>query len=125
MRKIQWCKYGVLFFILIVISTVCGCRTFDETVIHDELFTYDAAYDVAYLKVLDAVNNTPGWRLVGTDKEAGKIIAFSEAFTRDDRVTILVKRINRKKTSVELAPTSQSIRGAEEILKEIDKAFMQ
>jgi len=111
--------------VLILLTSVSGCRTFDETVIHDELFTYESAYDVAFLKVIDAVNKTPGWKLIGTHKEEGKVIAICDAFTRDDSVTILVKRVTRKKTSVELDPKSQSSRGAEEILKSIDKAFMQ
>ena len=125
MRKIQWSKYGILFFMLMIVSVVCGCRTYDETVIHDELFTYESAYDVAFLKVMGAVNDTPGWQLIGTDKEAGTVIALNSAFTRDDTATILVKRIGRKQTSVELAPRSQSLRGAEDLLKAIDKAFMQ
>ena len=125
MRKIQGNKYGLLFVTLLVMSVVCGCRTFDEKVVHDELFTYESAYDVAFLKVMEAVNIAPGWQLVGTDKEAGTVIALNKAFTRDDTATILVKRISRKQTSVELAPESQEIRGAEDLLKSIDKAFIE
>lgn len=94
-------------------------------IVHDELFTYEEPIDKTYLKVVDAVDKTPGWKLAGTDKNAGKIIASATDFMCDDSVTILIKRIGRRKTAVELAPESREIRNVEAILKQIDKELLE
>jgi hypothetical protein len=108
-----------------MVLPLSGCKVYnDSLVIHDELFTYDVVYDKAYLLILDAVNETEGWRLSGMDKRTGTISAFNDKFMNDDVVTIIVKRIARGKTSVELSPESQGIKGVDVLLKAIDKKMM-
>ena len=115
-------KVMVVFSLLCIL---CGCYTFgDQLIVHDELFTYDVAFDAAYLRILTVLDNIDDWRLVGTDKNAGAIILRTTALSKDDEVMILIKRVSRQKTSVELHPDSQKIHGVEKILKAIDKNFI-
>lgn len=110
---------------ILVVLPFAGCKVFsDSVIIHDELFTYTMPYDKGYMMVVEAVNEAPGWRLVGADKRKGTVASYNEKFMNDDRVVILVKKIDDEKMSVELAPDSQSIRGVEVLLKQIDKKFM-
>jgi hypothetical protein len=102
-----------------------GCRTlndapFGSEVVHNELLTYDLSFDKTYMLVIEAINETPGWTLASTDKGAGKIYAMTNSFNYDETACLLVKRIDRKKTSVELAPEAQVKKGVEELLKRID-----
>ncbi len=123
-------KHSILKKVAIILAVslvlpLSGCKTFDDAVvIHDELFTYDVTYDQAFMMVIEAVNGAKGWKLAGIDKRKGTVAAYNEKFMSDDRVVVLVKRITRGKTSVELDPDSQSIKGVEIILKAIDKKFM-
>ena len=116
---------GWFVSIVLIMGVLCGCRIYDEGVIHDELFTYDLAYDKAYLKVLEAVDTSSEWDLISTDERKGVIIVQPSNYMRDDRVTILLTRVERRKTSVELAPDSQHIKGVEELLKTIDQHLMR
>lgn len=110
---------------ILVVLPLAGCKVFsDSVIIHDELFTYNVAYDKGYMMAVEAVNEVPGWRLTAVDKRKGTISAYNDKFINDDRVVILVKKIDDEKISVELAPDSQAIRGVDVILKQIDKKFM-
>ena len=118
-------KTLAMLLCVVMILPLSGCKVFrDSVVIHDELFTYEVTYDKAFMMVMEAVNETSGWRLAGVDKRKGTISAYNNKFMNDDRVTILVKNITRGKTSVELAPQSQSVDDVEVLLKQIDKKFM-
>ncbi len=118
----------VVFLLLPLIFSLSGCNMLDyferSKIVHDELFTYDMHYDKAYLKVLDAVSDLPNWYLTGTDKQNGIIRVEAKKFTRDTVATVIIKRIDNNKVSVELAPDSQNLKGVEEILKAIDKAML-
>jgi hypothetical protein len=110
---------------ILMVLPLSGCKVFsDSLVIHDELFTYNIQYDKGYMMVVEAVNETNDWRLAGVDKRKGTVSAYSEKFMSDDRVVIIVKKIDETKMSVELAPDSQQVRGVEVLLKQIDKKFM-
>ena len=102
-----------------------GCTTSPVGPKHDEILIYNKTYDYTYLKVLEAINDTPGWNIYSTDKEAGVIEAFNDTyeslFDADKRrVTFYVKRLESRKTSVELAPDSQTVVGVGELMKSID-----
>jgi len=116
---------GWFVSIVLIMGVLCGCRVYDESVIHDELFTYDTAFDKAFLLVLEAVDESTTWDLVSTDERKGVIFVEPSNYMRDDRVRILLTRVARRKTSVELAPDSQQIKGVDILLKEIDQHFMQ
>jgi len=124
LRKATIYTKGLLTCVLLLV-VLCGCRTFEtDLVIHDELFTYDMPYDVTYLRVLDAIDRNNDWVVDQTDKANGKIRVRPENYRRNDNATLLVGRLERRKTSVELAPQSQQIRGIEGLLKDIDKYCM-
>jgi hypothetical protein len=124
LTKTEVKKYAVILSILMVLP-IAGCKTMgDSLVIHDELFTYNVPYDQGYMMVVEAVNETPGWRLGSVDKRAGKVVVYNKSFMSDDRVVILIKNIGKEKMSVELAPDSQAIKDVDALLKQIDKAFM-
>jgi len=124
LTKTEFKKYVAVISMLLIVP-LAGCKTMGNTlVVHDELFTYNVPYDKGYMTVIEAVNETPGWKLGSVDKRVGKVVAYNEKFMNDDRVVILVKDIGKEKMSVELAPDSQAIEDVDELLKQIDKAFM-
>ena len=113
-----------LSVLIVVCVMVCGCNTLGETVIHDELFTYEKPFDRVYLTALEAIEENSEWDLVSTNKMEGLILVRASDFMREDAATVVIKRLNRMQTSIELAKESQSIRGVESLLKSIDKSLM-
>ncbi|MDD5085416.1 MAG: hypothetical protein PHE61_05150 [Candidatus Omnitrophica bacterium] len=110
---------------LILSILLFGCTTNPIGPKHDEVLIYNKSYDYTYLKVLEAINDTPSWNIRDTDKEAGVITAWNDSyeslFDADKRQAVFyVKRLESKKTSVELAPQSQTIIGIGEVMKSID-----
>ncbi len=117
------------FFMLVCCALsflMTGCNALDKNVVvHDELFTYEVSYDRCYMVILDVIaSKTDGWKLLDTDKPKGVIRARVDSFMRDDIATVIVKRLDKRKSSVELAPDSQTMKGVDQILKEIDKAML-
>lgn len=124
MNKVRWQQLSLA---LLLLTSLCisGCQTLEEQIVHDELFTYEMPFDKVYLNVLEVVNRSAMWRLHGTDKHVGLIMARKKDFMHDTIVTIVIKRIAKRKTSVELAPDSQTVLGVETLLKEIDQSLMR
>ncbi len=110
------------FFIL---AFVLGCASAEKWgPLHDEVLRYPIAYDLAYLRTTEALQNVDGWELEETEKEAGMIKVRNINYTRlddSDKKTAVfyVKRITRRETSVELAPESQRIIGAGQLMERI------
>ncbi len=95
---------------------------------HEEVLIYNRAYDYTYDGVLRALDNAYPWQVSNTNKEAGTITAYNQKYwdslDADKRTAvILVKRIDRRKTSVELSPESQNVIGVADILKSIDQVL--
>lgn len=95
---------------------------------HDEVFIYNRAYDYVYDGVLRALDNAGTWQLGTTDKGRGMIAAYNtkywDTLDADKRTAlILVKAIDRKKTSVELSPESQRVIGVGKVLKSIERVL--
>lgn len=124
MRNAKWSAKTFLSLMLVLV-VLSGCRLFyDDVILHDELFTYEAPLDKTYFTILQAIGNCESWVLQGTDKIKGEIYVARAAHGSRDVATVLVSRVSREKTAVELAPGSQSLRGVDELLKAIDRACM-
>lgn len=95
----------------------------------DEVLIFHRAVDFTYLRVLDAVLNTPYWTLYETDKREGMIRAYNEKWgdpygPMEQRIaTIRIKRLTRDRTAVELDPASQTLIGVDDLMKAI-KEYM-
>jgi len=108
--------------VLLLACSMGGCKSFEEDlIVHDELFMYEKGYDYVFMKVIDAVDEMDGWRLIDQDIKLGAVTVRSADFMCDDEVDVMVKRVDRKKTTVELAAKSQQTKGVEKILKAIDR----
>ncbi len=113
------------FFLVLIFPCfiLFGCKHSPSILpVHDEVLTYPLPLDLVYLRTLDAIQAHPEWELDVTDKEKGIIklrnMRYSSFADADLRTaTLLVKRIGSAETTVQLAPESQAVVGAEEILK--------
>ena len=93
---------------------------------HDEVLIYNRAYDYVYDAVLRALDNADPWQLGTTDKGRGMIAAYNtrywDSLDADKRTAlILIKAVDRKRTSVELSPESQRVIGVGRVLKKIKR----
>lgn len=89
--------------------------------VHKEVLVYPLPFDLVYLRTLETADLHPDWEPDYTLKEKGLIylrnVRYSSFADADRRnVTIVVKRIGRRETSVSLAPESQAVAGAGELL---------
>ena len=102
-----------------------GCSFRDKVLpAHNEVLIYPLAYDLTYLRTLEALETLPEWELEETEKENGIIrarnINYSQFGDADKRLaTFLVKRISRNETSVQLAPGSERVAGGDKLLERI------
>ena len=97
--------------------------------LHDRVLAYELPYDYVYLRALEALNTFPEWVLEETDKEQGLIVLrnteYGHLFDKDKQVArIRVKRIERKKTTVQLAVESQRIKEGGDFLNRIDELVL-
>jgi hypothetical protein len=93
---------------------------------HDEVLTYPLPYDLAFLRTMESLETLPDWELGETEKEKGTITVFNKNFSSftdaDQRMaTVLVKRVNREETSLQLAPQSQRVIGGDKLMERIGK----
>lgn len=114
-------KYSIAAVLILLIA---GCVR-QPLVVHDEVLIYDKPFDYVYLGIIRSVDNTDHWDVSHTDREKGLINIlnhhYGDPFDADKRqITIVVKRITKGKTSVQIAKDSQRVIGAGEIMKEID-----
>ena len=113
------------FFLILVLSSfsVFGCAHKSSLLpAHNEVLTFQLPLDLTYLRTLDAVQSHPYWDLDRTVKEQGLIylrnLRYSSFADADQRTaTLVIKRVGPRTTTVQLAPESQSVVGADEILK--------
>ncbi len=115
-----------LFIDFFAVVAAAGCASQKEKIlpVHDEVLIYPLSYDVTYLRTIEALESVDGWELEETEKEKGSIrvrnINFSSFDDADKRIVdFMVKRVDRNKTSVELAPASQRVLGGNELLKKV------
>ena len=117
-----------LGLILAVALLTSGCRTLENEVAekHDEVLVYPVAFDLTYLRTLEALENVEGWELVETEKEKGILIAKSIDYRShkdpDKNIaTFWIRRIGRRETAIQFAPHSQHVSGGGELLERISQ----
>lgn len=122
MRK----KLLLLLAVAACLATLgCSRRPWTPLPTHDQVLIYDRPYDYTFLRVMQAVQNTPGWDIYETDQMMGLVRAISrdydDPFNSDKRIgTFFVRRLGRRKTSVAFAPWSRQVIGGDALLKAID-----
>ena len=112
-------------YLLVAFLLVAGCAPIRDFPKYDQVLVYDKAFDYTFLRTLEAVNMIPGWTIQETDKEKGLIVLrnvqYGSLFDKDKNVARLqVRRLDRKKTSVSLDPSSQRLQQAGELLRRVD-----
>ena len=122
-------KLATSFLILLVMASgFYGCKKSSVLPSWDEVLVYPLPYDLTYLRTMEAVDSHPDWELDYTEKEAGIIKIHNQRYSSfadaDLRyATLMVKRLEHNKSSVEFAPESQAVVGGDEILKLIKKTL--
>ena len=119
-------RVGLLAMTILSSLFLFGCV--HGRVVHDEVLTCPLPMDLTFLRTVEAVQTHPDWELDYTDKEKGIIhlrnLKYSSFDDSDERTaTLVLKRIGRRETSIQLAPESQSILGVDEVLKLIKQAL--
>lgn len=113
---------GILPVLIFLAGGLAGCSHSAPLLpVHKEVLVYPLPFDLVYLRTLEAMDLHPDWEPSYTVKEKGLIYlrnvrysSFADADRRD--VTVVVKRIGRRETSVQLASESQAVAGAGELL---------
>lgn len=121
-------RYNRWFFvILLFVFGITGCAV-QEAILptHDEVLIYELPLDLTYLRTVEALENVPGWELEETEKEKGIIrvrnVDYSNLIDADKRlVTFWVQRVDRNRTSVQIAPESQHVIGGDELLERVSQ----
>lgn len=108
----------------VAFSGCAGLRNKPLFPVHDEVLVYPLAYDLTYLRTLEALMTVPGWDLEITDKENGTIqmrnIDYTGLDNSDQRAaTFVLKRMGQSETSIELDRNSQQVIGAGDLIKAI------
>ena len=118
-------RHNRMVITLMAALVLMGCAHHNPILpVHDEVLVYPLAYDLTYLRTLDALMTVPGWDLETTDKEKGLIrvrnVEYSRVNDADKRLaTFLLKRLNGRETSVELERDSQQVLGAGTLIKAV------
>lgn len=121
MNALKWILVG-----LVVNFSVLGCAVRDQVITpYEETLYYELAYDLAYLRTLEAVQEVDGWQLDVTDKERGIIRVQNTQFGRLDdadnrRVELVLKREGSRLTSLSVSPETQHVVGTEEFMKKVN-----
>lgn len=97
----------VTFLASAIIILILGCSHLEFASIEYPIYKYKAPVDLVFLKTLDSLNSEDGWVLSFTEKSNGileikNITQFAAEETDVQRLRILVKRLDREYTSVEL-----------------------
>ena len=111
------------------IALLTGC-IHQPLVKHDQVLLYNRPFDYTYDQVIDAVSSVHPWQLASTTRSMGEIVLLNEQYwdtldTDKRTATILVKRVSRRQTAVQLAPDSQNVIGVAVLLKKIDQVLGQ
>ena len=116
-----------VFLVILAALAIAGCASsMKDFPKYDQVLVYDRPYDYTYLRTLEALNTFPGWVLEETDKVKGLIvlrnIEYGNLFDRDKWIArFRVKSLGRKKTSVELEPSSQQLTDGGKLLDRVDQ----
>lgn len=103
-----------------------GCAHHTPYPKNDVVLTYNRPFDYTYLGVLTAIESLTDWKLGYTEKNNGLIVLqnqkYWDFFDSDKREAVIqVRRVDAKRTSVQLAPESQRVVDGKLITDAIDK----
>ncbi len=125
----EFVKFTAVFSCLVLSLVSSGCAGSNKLTATREANTkvlvYERPYDLVFLRVIEAADLLETWDVEITDKEKGLVsfhnVNFS-AFSGEDKreISVLVKRISRSETSVQLAPYSQKAIDTDKLLDVID-----
>lgn len=118
--------FNRLVVVFLVAIALTGCASSKKPLLpaHDEVLVYPLAYDLTFLKTMEALMSIPGWDMEITDKESGLIrvrnIDYTGLDDSDQRLaTFVLKRVARGETSIELEKGSQQVFGVKDLMKAI------
>jgi hypothetical protein len=121
-------KFVLAVAVLVLGSLGAGCALNKPELLpaNDQVLIYPLPFDLAYLRVLEALESVDGWELQETEKEKGLItirnLDFKSMDDADRRIArFVLKRLSRDKTSVQLAPESQRVIGTDAKIKAIGR----
>ncbi len=120
---------GILAVIFLAVGLGTGCQTRMAEKLrpsHDQVLVYPLAFDLTYLRTMEALENVEDWELEETEKEKGMIrvrnINFSQFDDADESVAVfLLKRLGRSQTSIELAPESRRVADGDKLFSRIEE----
>lgn len=120
-------KSAFLFINILAVTfglSACSSVRTQDIPKHDETLVYPLAFDLTYLRTMEALESAPDWELASTNKEKGLIKINNTNFSSFDdadkrEATFVIKRVNRSETSIALAPESQQVLGGDELLKRV------
>ncbi|HNX68623.1 MAG TPA: hypothetical protein PLL75_05810 [Candidatus Omnitrophota bacterium] len=113
------------FFAALLCLQFTGCNTVGEVLPpNDRVLIYPLAYDLTYLRTLEALDSQPGWVLEETDKEKGILSVRNTQYSRlddsDQRlISFTIKRVDAGTTSVSILPKYQKVFGGDQFLRVI------
>ena len=123
-------RFSAIVLILILGVGLTGCNTARRKVVPpcDQVLVYKLAFDLTYLRALEALGSQGSWQYEETDKEKGLIsvrdMNYSSLDDSDVRViSFVVKRVDRETTSVALTPKSRQVYGGAGLMKAVDEAL--
>jgi hypothetical protein len=107
--------------LVVMLSMLCGCASFtaEEAELHDEIFVYDLPWDKTFLRIMDTINDSPDWTLDSTNQLEGMIMVRPKGLDEESAI-IIIKRVDKRRVTVELAKESQRVRNIGRLLKDID-----
>jgi hypothetical protein len=111
--------------LVVMLSMLCGCASFtsEEAELHDEIFAYDLPWDKTMLRIIDTINDSPDWTLDSTNQLEGMIMVRPKGLDEEPAI-LIIKRVDKRRVTLELAKESQRVRNIGGLLKDIDSALI-
>ncbi len=110
---------------LVLGVVLAGCNTVSNVLPpNDQTLTYKLPYDLAYLRIMEALDSQPHWDLEETEMAKGTIRVRNTNYSNLDdadlrAITFTVKRIDSQTVSVSILPKSQHVPGGDKLLAAI------
>jgi len=117
-------KHISIVMVIFLALTVTAC-VHNPLVKNDEVLIYERPFDFVFLNVLKAVDALPDWDIALTDQTKGLVTLINQkywdSFDADKReLKVVVTRVSREKTSVNISSESQTVIGGGDFLQALD-----
>lgn len=106
--------FSVLLLLFIFSS---GCMLFPKRMVYNE---YPVSRDLLYLTTIDAIEETPGWSLLSTDKDSGEIVAVNDGFFTYYEVGFIIRATGLQTSSISHMEGHGWKHHGEKIMKRLD-----